>query len=128
LFLDLLYSTKVKGIGADVMLWLHSPQNGFTVRSFYRVLGLLFSMEKHLARVSFFIWVAALGKILTAENLRKRHIILVSWCCLCKMDGEIVDHLLLHCPFSREVWDMIFALFGVHWVMPGKILDLLACW
>jgi hypothetical protein len=37
-FLDLLYSTKVRGSGAD-MLWLHSPQKGFTVRSFYRVLS-----------------------------------------------------------------------------------------
>ena len=136
-FLDRLYSTKVKGIGADVMLWFHSPQNGFMVRSFYRHLvrigGCSFPWKsiwksKAPPRVSFFIWVAALGKILTAENLQRRHIILVSWCCLCKMDGESVDHLLLHCPFSREIWDMFFALFGVHWVMPGKILVLLACW
>ena len=120
-----------------VMLWLHSLQKGFTVRSFYHVLfrigGCSFPWKsiwqpKVPPRVSFFIWVAALGKILTAENLRKRHIILVSWCCLCKVDGETIDHLLLHCPFSCEVWDMIFALFGVQWVMPGKILDLLACW
>uniref|UniRef100_A0A2N9G1C3 Reverse transcriptase domain-containing protein n=1 Tax=Fagus sylvatica TaxID=28930 RepID=A0A2N9G1C3_FAGSY len=120
-FLDLLYSTKVRGIGEDVMLWLHSLQNGFTVHSFCHVLvrigGCSFPWKsiwqsKVPPRVSFFIWVAALGKILTAENLRKRHIILLSWCCLCKVDGETVDHLLLHCPFSREVWDMIFALFG----------------
>jgi hypothetical protein len=80
------------------------------------------------SRISFFVWVAVLGKILTAENLRKRHIILVSWCCLFKRDGETVDHLLLHCPFSWEVWDMVFALFGVQWVMLEKIIDLLACW
>ena len=127
----------MKGIGLNITLWLHSPQKGFTVCSFYPVLfrigGCSFPWKsiwqpKVPPRVSFFIWVAALGKILTAENLWKRHIILVSWRCLCKVDGETVDHLLLHCPFSCEVWDMIFALFGVQWVMPGKILDLLACW
>ena len=136
-FLDLLHSTKVKGIGPDVMLWLHSPQKGFTIHSFYRVLsriaGYSFPWKSIWQpnvplRVSFFVWVATLGNILTAENLRKRHIILVSWCCLCKVDGKTVDHLLLHCHFSREVWDIIFALFSVQWVMPGTIIELLACW
>jgi hypothetical protein len=42
-------------------------------------------------------------KILTAENLQNRHIILVSRCCLCKRDGETVEHLLLHCFFTKEV-------------------------
>jgi hypothetical protein len=31
------------------------------------------------SRVSFFLWVASLGKILTIDNLRKTKIILVSW-------------------------------------------------
>ena len=127
----------MRGGGADTMVWLCSPQKGFTVSSFYQVLSRLGGCSfpwksiwqpKVPSRVSFFVWVAALGKILTAENLRKRHIILVSWYCLCKKDGETVDHLLLHCPFSRKFWDMVFALFGVQWVMPGKIIDLLACW
>ena len=52
----------------------------------------------------------------------------ISWCCLCKENGETVDHLLLHCPFLREVWDMVFALFGVHWVMPWRVIDLIAFW
>jgi hypothetical protein len=30
--------------------------------------------------------------------------------------------------FSRELWNMILALFGVQWVMPCTVLDLLACW
>jgi hypothetical protein len=47
---------------------------------------------------------------------------------LCKENGEIVDHLMLHCPFLKEIWDLIFSLFGLHWVMPRKVLDLLACW
>jgi hypothetical protein len=52
---------------------------------------------------AFFAWSAALGKILTVDNFRKRHIIIVDRCCLCKRDGESVDHLLLHC-------DVAFAL------------------
>ncbi len=54
-FLDLLYSTKVRGSGEDPMCWLPSPQKGFKVSSFYRVLSssfpgwrLFLSVEKHL--------------------------------------------------------------------------------
>ncbi len=54
--------------------------------------------------------------------------ILVSWCCMCKADGESVDHLLLHCPYAKELWDMIFALFGIQWVMPKRVIDEFNCW
>ena len=37
-FLDLLYSTKVRGSGADTMVWICSPQKGFKVSLFYQVL------------------------------------------------------------------------------------------
>jgi hypothetical protein len=69
------------------------------------------------SRVAFFLWTAALGKI-TADNLRKRNIILVSWCCMCKVDGDTIDDLFLHCPVA--LWSFVSSLFGVHWVMPQK--------
>ena len=53
---------------------------------------------------------------------------LVNWCCLCKVDGESIDHLFLHCSLAKQLWDTILTLFGVHWVMPRKLQDLIACW
>ena len=47
---------------------------------------------------------------------------------MCKVDGESVDHLFLHCALARELWTMVFSLFGMHWVMPRRIVDVLACW
>ena len=47
---------------------------------------------------------------------------------MCKEDGETVDHLLLHCDFAKELWDMVFVLFGLHWVMPRRVIELFACW
>jgi len=58
------------------------------------------------------------------------------------------DHLLLHCPVSQELWNMVFTIwgrvgfffnkifryqskkkkFGIHWVMPCSVVELLACW
>jgi hypothetical protein len=48
-------------------------------------------------RIAFFVWLVALGKILTMDNLRKRHVIVVGVCCMCKKNGEFVDLLLLYC-------------------------------
>ena len=47
---------------------------------------------------------------------------------MCKRCEEFVDHLLLHCPIAYEMWNMIFCLFGICWVMPQKVVDLLDCW
>jgi hypothetical protein len=80
------------------------------------------------SRVAFFIWTAALGKILTTDNLRKRRVIILDWYCMCKTSGESVNHLLLHCPIAQALWNLILILFGVHWVMPWDVVDLLACW
>ena len=73
-------------------------------------------------------WTVALGRILTADNLRRRNIILVDWRCLCKEDGETIDHLFLHCKVAWELWNSVFNLFGMAWVMPGKVVELLLCW
>ena len=36
--------------------------------------------------------------------------------------------LFLHCLVASELWDMIFGLFGVFWVMPMSVVGLFACW
>ena len=47
---------------------------------------------------------------------------------MCKVTGESVDHLLLHCPYAKELWDMVFVLFGIHWVMPRSVTAMFDCW
>lgn len=39
-----------------------------------------------------------------------------------------MDHLLLHCKVARILWDDIFNRARVAWVMPRKVVDLLARW
>ena len=78
--------------------------------------------------MAFFVWTAALGRILTTDNLRRRMVIIQDWCCMCKESGESISYLLLHCSAAKEIWSFIFSIFGIQWVMPGGVLDLLACW
>jgi hypothetical protein len=47
---------------------------------------------------------------------------------MCKINGETVDHLLLHCEVARVLWNAIFSRFSLSWAMPLREIDLFACW
>ena len=79
-------------------------------------------------RVSFFLGTTTRGGILTIDNLVKKNLPRVNWCCLCRCDEETVDHLLLHCKFAHALWSEVFLMFGVQWVMPSTIVSLLFTW
>ena len=63
-----------------------------------------------LVEFPFFVWTVALGKILTCDNLVKRGYTKVSWCCICRCNGETMDHLLTHCNVAYVV--MFFGCLG----------------
>jgi hypothetical protein len=136
-FMDLLYSVNIRHEEADAICWCPSSRKIFEVNSFYKLLqpaaAQSFPWKKVWrsrapSKVNFFIWTVALGKILTTDNLRKRRLFVLDWCGMCKRDGESVDHLLLHCPIAQEFWDLAFSMFGLSWVMPRRVMDLLHCW
>jgi hypothetical protein len=54
--------------------------------------------------------------------------VVVNRCWLCESDGESVNHLLLHCGAARALWNAFFVRFGLYWVMPCSVKELLACW
>ena len=58
----------------------------------------------------------------------KRRIIELDWCCMRKCSEEIVDHLLIRCPIATQLWSMVYGLFGVQWIMPLSVMDMLASW
>jgi hypothetical protein len=78
-------------------------------------------------RAVFFAWSIALSKILTLDNLWKRLVIVIDRCCMCKKDGESVDHLL-HCDVASDLWSVLLSCFGISWVIPRRLNDLFAYW
>jgi hypothetical protein len=136
-FFDRLYSISARHGKGDRLVWNPSKNGLFEVRSFCEELirkdGPSFPWKniwlvKAPTMVAFFVWSAAFGKILTHDNLRKRNVIVIEWSCLCKKSGESIDHLLLHCEIVRDLWSYILILFGVEWVMPRTVLELLNNW
>jgi hypothetical protein len=97
-----LYSHRIQHGADDRLVWSLSEGWYFEVKSFYKALA---SQEvvsfpwksiwlvKALLRVSFFVWTTALGKILTHDNLHRRHIVVVEWYRMCKKSGESIEHL-----------------------------------
>ena len=68
-------------------------------------------------KVSSFLWTAALGRILTNDNLLKRQIVVIDWCCMCCKARETCNHLLLHCQRVERnaytLWDLFhYAQWG----------------
>ena len=53
---------------------------------------------------------------------------LVNRCCMCCCKEESVDHPLFFCLVVHSLWMYMLQLFGIDWVMPGLVADLLFCW
>jgi hypothetical protein len=79
---------RVRWVGEDKLWWDPSKKGLFGVKSFYSVMGchdcVCFPRKsvwrtKVPLRVAFLVWSVALGKILTMDNLRKLHVIVVYW-------------------------------------------------
>ena len=52
----------------------------------------------------------------------------MNWCCMCRSNGELVDHLLFYCDVVHALWVDIFYISGIHWVMPSSIVTLFIYW
>ena len=41
---------------------------------------------------------------------------------------ETLQDLFVLCPKARVLWDLVFSLFGVNWVLPLTVRDTLMGW
>jgi len=97
-FFQVLHSAMVSRDRADRLWWVPSKKGVFKVKSFFSSLvgskgrrfpwKSVWQIQAH-SWAAFLAWTAALGKILTVDNLRKQKIIIVDRCYLCKRDGKL---------------------------------------
>jgi hypothetical protein len=85
-FMELLYLCFTIQGGSDFVRWSLSSSSKFDVKSYYKKLTQVVHSPfpwriiwkaKVPNRVAFFTWTAALGKILTIDNLRRRKVIIL---------------------------------------------------
>jgi hypothetical protein len=108
----------------DKLRWAPSKIGLSKVKSFYCSLGCsegsCFPWKsvwrtKIPLRAAFSMWSATLGKILTMDNLKKWHVIVVDRCCMCKRNEGSVAHLL-YCDMAYAIW---IAFFQSFWIVLG---------
>ena len=85
-------------------------------------LGKVFGELRPLGEFLFFLSDHSLGKILTGDNLIGVTCVrgVGSWWmifCFIAMDS-----------IAFELWSLEFCLFGLHWVMPHKVIELFESW
>ena len=96
-FFTFIHSKIPAGLNPDSMRWKLRQHGEFDVKSLYHALDVKIDIKfpwkaiwraKVPRRVSFFVWSAAWGKILTCDNLMRRCYTMVGWCCMCRTNGE----------------------------------------
>jgi hypothetical protein len=58
-------------------------------------------------KIKLFIWLAVENKILSWDNLQLKGWEGPSSCHLCKKESETINHLMIHCIFTKKVWARI---------------------
>lgn len=56
------------------------------------------------------------------DDLKKRHVIVVNQCCICKKNGGSMDH----CEIASTLWSSIFSCVGLAQAMLRQVVDLFA--
>ena len=120
---------------ANSRVWsLYSPSL-FTVKFFFLSLSnfsnpILFLPTKFLWRLKALLkvkaltWLVAHGKVNTNDKLQLRRpykSLCPQWCILCKGNGELIDHLFLHCPLTITLWHKLLNLAGLDGFHQGVL-------
>ena len=81
-------------------------------------------------KLELFTWLALRGKLNTKDKLVRMKILPPddSKCILCLEHQENIDHLLLHCTFSRNIWLWWLNTWRLQWVFPGSLFEAFHQW
>lgn len=113
---------------ADEHVWLPNASGIFSTKSAYErfmVGGVNFEPHKQLwhlwapLKAKFFLWLVLWNRCWTSDHLQKRGLPHPDSCPLCDQADEDINHLVLSCVFSREVWFLILSCIGLGHLAPS---------
>jgi hypothetical protein len=107
----------------DQLVWRWQSDGKFSVRSAYLALHhganpipgciLIWEIWAPL-RVKFFLWLALRRRHWTADRRRRHGLDAHDLCLLCGQEPESMDHIVVDCSFSRQLWFKAAHALGVH--------------
>ncbi|KAJ8750712.1 hypothetical protein K2173_015893 [Erythroxylum novogranatense] len=104
---------------ADALCWKFERKGGYTVKSAYKSLTWQGQYDQVSVQSSCwnrvwrckipyfllnFLWRAGVNILPSRERLFTKHVPVVNVCPLCQRSSETVLHILVQCPYAREVW------------------------
>lgn len=104
--------------------YLSSKEYPTTIWTHWKIL----KRAKAIPKVTFFMWTLLHGKLLIAENLKKRGIVGPSRCPNCKVAEESIQHLFISCPFAASCWNNIIPSALSIWNTQHSIDEALNNW
>ncbi|KAJ9693543.1 hypothetical protein PVL29_009476 [Vitis rotundifolia] len=128
---------KVNAELEDRMVWKKTKSGIFTVKSLYNAIeprNTIWFPRNIIwcpyvpPEVGFFAWEALWGKVLTLDQLKRRGWTLANRCFFCLAEDQSTNHILIHYTKTRVLWKLLFALFGVTWVLPCSVRETLLGW
>ncbi|XP_026436622.1 uncharacterized protein LOC113334624 [Papaver somniferum] len=72
-------------------------------------------------KVSFLVWTLCHDGAPTLETLLRDGSVNDRQCTLCSEVEETQNHLFLHCPETRKLWNYFLDSFGVNWVFSETV-------
>jgi len=119
----------------DTHIWQFSASGQYSTKSGYEALitgAVQFKPGKRIwkswapGKCKFFMWTVAHKKCWTADRLARKGLPHPAVCPLCDQVEETLDHLLVSCAFSRQMWFNLLQGFGLQALAPGlddKVFD-----
>jgi hypothetical protein len=69
------------------------------------------------------MWLILHNKAPTWEVLQKRNFIGPGWCSQCHHAKETIYHIILECPFTKEVWKEVERMIGIRNLWEGESIE-----
>lgn len=114
----------------DTHIWQFSNTGQYSTKSAYEAFFIgstNFSLWERIWRswapgkCKFFMWTVAHKKCWTADRLARKGLPHPIVCPLCDQAEETLDHLLVSCIFSRQVWFIVLQGFGLQDLAPQVV-------
>ncbi|CAO2047510.1 unnamed protein product [Urochloa humidicola] len=74
-------------------------------------------------RVKFFMWLATKGRLWTADRRRRHNLDAHDTCLLCEQEPETSEHILVACPYTKELWWSALTALGRACAFPPEPLS-----
>ncbi|XP_043697269.1 uncharacterized protein LOC122648066 [Telopea speciosissima] len=116
----------------DLTVWTGNSLGNFTSKSAWNAIRTrttstdwseAFWFERGINSHCFIAWRCLSDALPTRDNLIHRHILAPHHCEFCWAGTESRNHLFFGCPFSTDIWKIIYKLCFHDGTMPSNVID-----